>query len=104
MNVIVPLNKKIVVMPEEKEKVTAGGVIIPETANQKAPTKGTIIAIADDSDLKLKLSPGDIILFSKYAGADVAIPGAKVGEKTQTILIIKDEDVLAVIEHRENKK
>jgi chaperonin GroES len=104
MNVIVPLNKKIVVMPEEKESVSKGGVIIPENANQKAPTKGTIIAIADDSDLKLKLSPGDIILFSKYAGADVAIPGAKVGEKTQTILIIKDEDVLAVIEHRDNKK
>jgi len=102
MNVIVPLNKKIVVMPEEKENISPGGVIIPETANQKAPTKGTVIAVAEDSDLRIKLSPGDIILFSKYAGADVVIPGARIGDKAKTILIIKDEDVLAVIEHREN--
>lgn len=101
MNIIVPLNKRVIVEPESKEEITKGGVIIPQTANQKAPTKGRVIAIAEDSDIRLKLSEGDLVLFSKYAWVEIIIPATKVGGKDRLLLILKDEDILAVIERRE---
>ncbi len=97
MNVIIPLNKKVIVEPEVKEKVTKGGIVIPETANQKAPTKGRVISISEDSDIKLKLSAGDIVLFSKYAGTEIIIPSNETGKSDSTYYIMKDEDILAVI-------
>jgi chaperonin GroES len=104
MNIIEPLNKKVVVMPEEAEKVSKGGIVIPESANQKAPTRGRVISIDSDSALNAKIKPGDVILFSKYAGSDVVVPGAKIGEKEVRLLFIKDEDVLAVIRNKPDKK
>ena len=97
MNVIVPLNKKVVVEPESKESVSKGGIIIPETANQKAPTKGRIISIAEDSDIRLKLAPGDIVLFSKYSGIELELPD-DTGRPNRKLLVIKDEDILAVVQ------
>ncbi len=100
MNVIVPLNKRVVVDPEEKEKQSAGGIIIPETANQKTPTKGRIIAIAQDSDINMKIQPGDIVLFSKYAGVEITLVSNSPESRDKQYLLIKDEDLLAVIERR----
>jgi len=97
MNIIVPLNKRLVVELEAKEAMSKGGIVIPETANQKAPTKGRVISISDDSDLKLKVSGGDLVLFSKYAGVEVTVPAAQVGGKDRFLQVIKDEDILAVI-------
>jgi chaperonin GroES len=104
MSKIEPLNKKVVVMPEEAEKVSAGGVILPETANQKAPTRGRVISIDPDSALNARIKPGDVILFSKYAGSDVVVPGAKIGEKEVRLLFINDADILAVIRTKPDKK
>jgi len=101
MNIITPLNKRVIVEPEVKEEKTKGGIIIPEIANQKAPTKGTVIAIAEDSDIKLKISSGDVILFSKYSGIEITVPSID-GSKERKYQIMKDEDILAVIEHKEN--
>lgn len=103
MKVIEPVNRKIVVMPEAQEKVTKGGIVIPETANQKAPTRGRVISIDDESPIKTRVKPGDLILFSKYSGSDVVIPGARIGEKETTLLFIKDEDVLGVIRDKTKK-
>ena len=100
MNVIVPLNKRVLVEPEAKEEISQGGIIIPETANQKAPTKGRVIAIATDSDINLKLQSGDVVLFSKFAGTEVTIKAAGSEGKDRALLLIKDEDILAVIEQR----
>ena len=97
MNVIVPLNKRVLVEPEAKEKQSAGGILIPETANQKAPTKGRVISIAEDSDINLKIQSGDIVLFSKYAGTEIVIAAKEVGQKDRQLQMIKDEDILAVI-------
>lgn len=103
MNVIVPLNKKVIVEPEAKEEKTQSGIIIPETTNQKAPTKGTIIAIAEDSDIKLKISAGDVVLFSKFAGVEIILPKGPgdINGKDRKLLIMKDEDILAVIQKQE---
>ena len=97
MNIIAPLNKRVLIEPESKEEISKGGIVIPQTADQKAPTKGRIIAIAEDSDLKLKISSGDLVLFSKYAGTEIVIPATEVGKKDRRLQVIKDEDILAVI-------
>lgn len=97
MNIIVPLNKRVIVEPETKEEISKGGIIIPETANQKAPTKGRVISIAEDSDMRHKISSGDLVLFSKYAGTEIVIPAIEVGKQDRKIQVIKDEDILAVI-------
>ena len=99
MNIIVPLNKRVLVEPEAKEEVSKGGVIIPQTADQKAPTKGRVIAISDDSEINLKLQAGDIVLFPKFAGTEVVIPTREVGKKDRLLQMIKDEDILAVIKN-----
>jgi chaperonin GroES len=99
MNIIVPLNHRVLVEPEAKEEVTKGGIVIPETANQKAPTKGRVIAIAEGSDINLKISSGDIVLFPKFAGIEVVIPAAEVGKKDRMLYLIKEDDVLAVIRY-----
>ena len=63
MNVIVPLNKRVIVEPEARETKSKGGIVIPDTANQKAPTKGRVIAIDENGEIKLKIIPGDVVLF-----------------------------------------
>lgn len=100
MTIVTPLNKNILVEPESKEEISKGGIIIPETAGQKAPTKGKVIAIAQDSDINLKLQPGDIILFSKYSGTEIVLVAIEAGKKDRLLLILKDENVLAVLEKR----
>lgn len=100
MNVIVPLNKRVLVEPDAKEKQSAGGIIIPETANQKTPTKGRVIAISEDSDINMKIQIGDIVLFSKYAGTEITLVANNPENKDRQYLLIKDEDILAVIELR----
>ena len=100
MNVVVPLNKRVIVEPETKEHISQGGIVIPETASQKTPTKGRVIAIAEDSDINLKLQVGDVVLFSKYAGVEVTLKALSPETKDRLLLLIKDEDILAVIEER----
>ena len=100
MIIITPLNKNILVEPESKEEITKGGIIIPDIANQKAPTKGRVIAIAEDSGINLKVQPGDVILFSKYSGTEITLAAREPGQKDRKLLLLKDENVLAIIEEQ----
>jgi len=91
-----PLADRVVVEPSESEEVTAGGILLPETAKEK-PQQGTIIAIGqgrrDDNGkliaMDVKLS--DKVLYAKYAGTEIKLNGKKV-------LILKESDILAVVE------
>jgi chaperonin GroES len=91
-----PLNDRIVVKRIEEEQKTAGGIIIPDTAKEK-PIQGEVIAVGtgklleDGSRKPLDVKVGDRVLFSKYAGTEV-----KVG--TEELLIMREDDVLAIIE------
>lgn len=90
-----PLGDRILVQQLEAEVKTAGGIIIPETAKEK-PQEGKIIAvgsgkIVDGKKMPLEVKKGDKILFSKYGGDEI-----KVDSKEYKIL--KEEDVLAIIE------
>jgi chaperonin GroES len=91
-----PLADRLVVEPNEQEEVTAGGIILPETAKEK-PQQGKVIAAGpgrtDEKgkrvDMEVKL--GDRVLYAKYSGTEIKLEGKKV-------LILRESDILAVVE------
>jgi len=92
-----PLGNRLVVEPLEAEEVTAGGIVLPETAKEK-PQKGTVLSIGpgerDDKGKRIEMDvqKGDTVLYAKYAGTEIKVDGKK-------LLILKETDVLAIIEN-----
>ena len=91
-----PLHDRILVKRVEEQEVKKGGIIIPDTAKEK-PLEGKIIAVGngkvneDGKKVALDVKAHDRILFGKYSGSEVKVDG-------QDYLIMKEEDVLAIIE------
>lgn len=91
-----PLQDRILVQRVEEEEKTKGGIIIPDTAKEK-PAEGKVIAVGngklgdDGKRIPLEIKKGDRILFGKYSGTEVKIEG-------EEQLIMREDDVLAVIE------
>jgi chaperonin GroES len=91
-----PLHDRVLVRRIEAEEKTAGGIIIPDTAKEK-PSEGEVVAVGpgirdDDGKLiELGVKPGDRILFGKWSGTEVRIEG-------EDLLIMKESDILGVIE------
>jgi len=91
-----PLGDRVVIDPLEKEERTASGIILPETAKEK-PQEGEILAVGpgrrDDTGklIPMDVKKGDTILFAKYAGTEVKIEDRK-------LLILKESDILAIVE------
>jgi chaperonin GroES len=92
-----PLGDRVVVERAESEKVTAGGIVLPDSAKDK-PTRGTVISIGEGKLLKdgtrkaLQVKVGDRVLFSSYAGETVPF---KMGDRE--LILLREEDLLAVI-------
>ena len=97
-----PLHDRVVVRRVESEEKSAGGIIIPDTAKEK-PQEGEIIAVGPGArDEAGKLVPldvkvGDRILFGKWSGTEVKIDG-------EDLLIMKESDVMGVIEGKASSK
>ncbi len=95
-NSLKPLGSRVVIEPTEQEEVTAGGIVLPETAKEK-PQKGKILSVGPgDRDEEGKRIPmdvkvGDTVLYAKYAGTEIKVEGKK-------LLILKESDVLAIVE------
>jgi len=93
---VVPLNDKIVVKRLEAEDRTAGGIFLPDTAKEK-PRQGKVVALGEgkllDSGKRaaFQIKEGDRVLFTSYAGNEVTVDG-------QELLIMTEEDILAVVE------
>ena len=91
-----PLGDRVIVQRLENERQTASGIVIPESASEK-PDQGTVIAVGpgkrsdDGTVLPLDLKVGDKVLFGKYAGQSVKVDG-------EEVLVIREEEVLAVFE------
>ena len=91
-----PLHDRVLVQRVESEEKTAGGIIIPDTAQEK-PMHGTIVAVGsggrDDSGklVPLDVKEGDTVLFGKWSGTEVKIDG-------QDYLIMKESDIMGIIE------
>lgn len=91
-----PLSDRIVVEALESESTTAGGIVIPDTADKDKPIRGTVKAIGAGKYVDGKIQPlqvkvGDEVLFGKYAGTNV-----KFADKEY--LVMREEDVMGVIE------
>ena len=91
-----PLHDRVIVKRVEEEKLSAGGIVIPDSAAEK-PIKGEVVAVGNGKILengeqrKLDLKVGDKVLFGKYSGTEVKVDG-------QELLVMRDEDVMAVFD------
>lgn len=91
-----PLADRLVVQPIEQEEMTASGLVLPETAKEK-PQKGSVIAVGpgrrddDGNRIEMDVAVEDTVLYAKYAGTEIKIEGEK-------LLILKESDVLAILE------
>jgi chaperonin GroES len=97
-----PLHDRIIVQRLEEGEQRIGGIIIPDTAKEK-PQQGKVIAagsgkVKDDGKrTPLDVKSGDLILFGKYSGQEIKLDG-------EEFLIMREDEVLAVIEGGETKK
>ena len=91
-----PLEDRIVVLPSEGEEMTVSGIVIPDTAKEK-PQEGKVVAVGggkvgdDGKRIPLDVKAGDKILFGKYSGSEVKI-------EDDEYLILREEDVLAILD------
>jgi len=97
-----PLHDRIIVQRIDEGEQNVGGIIIPDSAKEK-PQQGTVIAVGNGKTndngkrIPLDVNAGDRILFGKYSGQEIKLDG-------QEYFIMKEDDVLAVIEDKAKKK
>ncbi len=91
-----PLGDKVIVQRMEAEEVTAGGIVLPESAKEK-PQRGKIVSVGqgrllkDGGRSKMQVKKGDHVLFTSYAGSEV-----KMGAKEY--MVMEESDIMAIIE------
>lgn len=91
-----PLHDRVIVKRMEEERTSPGGIVIPDTAAEK-PIRGEVIAVGkgkilDNGDVRmLDVKVGDKVLFGKYSGTEVKVGG-------QDVLVMREDDIMAVIE------
>ena len=91
-----PLHDRVIIKRMEEERMSAGGIVIPDSATEK-PARGEVVAagngkITDSGDVRpLDVKVGDVVLFGKYAGTEVKVEG-------QEYLVMNEADIMAVIE------
>ena len=99
---IKPLHDRVLVRRVEEDKKSSGGIIIPDSAKEK-PTKGEIVAVGNGARdengkvIPLDVKVGDIVLFAKWGGTEVKVD-------SEELLIMKESDILGIIEGAAKKK
>ena len=97
-----PINDRVVVKPALAEERTKGGIIIPDSAQEK-PMEGEIISVGtghkseDGKVTALDVKAGDTVLFTKWAGTEVKVQG-------EELMIMKESDILAIVEGKSAAK
>ncbi len=92
---LIPLFDRVVVQHIEAHETTASGIILPGSAQEK-PQMATVISVGeggviDGKEVKMIVHPGDIVLYSKYAGSEFKIDG-------EEFIVIRQSDILAKVE------
>jgi chaperonin GroES len=91
-----PLHDRVIVKRVEEEKLSAGGIVIPDSATEK-PIRGKVLSAGNGKVLengevrKLDVKAGDTVLFGKYSGTEVKVDG-------EELLVMREDDIMAVIE------
>lgn len=99
-NKIRPLSDNLLVEPLEKETTLPSGIVIPDTVKEK-PQEGKVLAVGpgrrDDSGnrVPMDVKVGDVVMFKKWGGTDIKADGKE-------MLLVKEEDILAIIEQNGN--
>ena len=88
-----PLADRVLVKPIEREKVSKGGIVLPDTAKEK-PQEGKVLAVGegrlteDGKRIRLDVKVGDIVIYAKYGGAEIKIDD-------EELMILRESDILA---------
>jgi chaperonin GroES len=96
MATVRPLHDRVIVRRLDEEQISAGGIIIPDSAKEK-PLEGEVVSagkgkIMENGDIRpLDVKAGDKVIFSKYAGTEIKIEG-------EEVLMMREDDILGVIE------
>lgn len=96
-----PLHDRVIIRRKEEERMSAGGIVIPDSAAEK-PVQGEVVAVGkgkilENGDIRpLDVKVGDVVLFGKYAGTEVKIAD-------ETLLVMREEDLMGVIEGGKKK-
>ncbi len=91
-----PLNDRVIIKRVEEEAVSAGGIVLPDSAKEK-PSRGEVLAVGNGvTNSKGELQPmsvkvGDNVLFGKYSGTEVEVDGDE-------LLVMREDDIIAVVE------
>ena len=91
-----PLDDRVVIKPNEAEEVTAGGIVLPDSAKEK-PLMGKVVAVGSGKLLengergKLSVKKNDVVLFGKYGGSDVEVDGVE-------YKIMRESEILGIVE------
>ncbi|GAA5495364.1 chaperonin GroES [Rubritalea squalenifaciens DSM 18772] len=95
MSSITPLGQRVLVKRIEADEVSAGGIVLPDTAKEK-PQEATVVALGtggkneDGSDFEFSVKVNDVVLISKYGGTDVKVDGVD-------HLILQESDILGIV-------
>ena len=90
---ISPLADRLVVKPIEKEEVTKGGIVLPDTVKEK-PQEGKVLAVGpgrlseDGKRIAMDIKAGDIVIYAKYGGTEIKIDD-------EELIILRESDILA---------
>jgi chaperonin GroES len=91
-----PLHDRVIVRRMEEERMSAGGIVLPDSATEK-PVQGEVLAVGkgkilENGDVRpMDVKVGDKVLFGKYSGTEVKVEG-------QEVLVMREEDIMGVIE------
>jgi chaperonin GroES len=91
-----PLHDRVIVKRMEEERMSAGGIVIPDSATEK-PIRGQVMAVGAGKILEngnvraLAVKAGDKVMFGKYSGTEVKVDG-------EELLVMREEDLIAIIE------
>ncbi len=91
-----PLHDRVVIKRTEEETLSAGGIVIPDSATEK-PSRGEIVAVGNGKVTNsgevraLDVKVGDVVLFAKFSGTEIKIDG-------EEMLVMSEDDIMAVVE------
>ena len=98
-----PLGDRLIVEPLEEEQTTIGGIVLPDTAQEK-PQRGTVLAVGPGNRnqetgeyIPMDVAAGDVVVYSKYGGTDIKVDADE-------LLILRESDVLAKVVSAPAKK
>ena len=91
-----PLHDRVVIKRKEEERLSPGGIVIPDTAKEK-PIRGEVLAVGNGKILEdgrvtpLDVKVGDEVLFGKYSGNEIKVDG-------EELVVMREDDIMAVID------